>query len=830
MYFDTEKHLEELIKQIKKEKSINTENTWKEPIIKKREVEVFPEDSFKNSKEISVNNEETPKKGTEINYSYAKSDKSGEEIETSFTEVIKGGSNIEVSTDFSDSRSGHEFPVFDIKEDKIEKTIEIEKSFIVKDGIKIDTPENYLIRNGKDFEEVRTTIESKIRNFNEPPELAIDKGGGEIHIPTFELYKSGKSIEVEIEEKNNKIGKVLEVYSDFEERNGKFIEQSSDFINREYGFLELLEAESGNETVHMLSSIEEVGIGTKISTGIEKHQEKYSILRSGENIIDKDFSTEIERTNYLNNSLTNIETDFSSSKSSHRIISGRSVLSGYAGAIMSPFSTAHGFNIDANRIIGAPEGSQVVGLFDDLLYDMIPITDKQIESTLASAFKYPPNISLIKAMGIADNAVSSVTSLVSSIGTLSSADLTIENNPEAIGGAITMLNSIKGIKSSVHSIMDAIKSVKKDRLNRGRADLLIQDPDKYLEKEIDKRLSMDDFYISRLTEITKVDNIETWKERKYGLEIHDEKGKLKEDFVEEKYDVKREYGNRFKKLRENIYLEKYDVERNTDIISDLGYIYVTPTFSSMLINDHKFFKIPIQSNLIISGDSIEAEYNKIDFLNRVGSVVQFVRTGSRTYDVKTKYNVMSSDGTSNYEIEDLQNIEYMYRSLVLPQKIETENDYYLSRPPVVNIVYGYGFDEIEEKRKNKEIFPNNISINKRDRIINNFFTNIKWEKDGNLIKNDGSMFYKSFVVTSLTIEKDDTEIPMYMERTNKSTPEYYPKDYMGFEVSMTLLEIDPNYLDVNPTMNDYYNFSHRNKDNYYINTPTTTEESRNILR
>ena len=52
-------------------------------------------------------------------------------------------------------------------------------------------------------------------------------------------------------------------------------------------------------------------------------------------------------------------------------------------------------------------------------------------------------------------------------------------------------------------------------------------------------------------------------------------------------------------------------------------------------------------------------------------------------------------------------------------------------------------------------------------------------------------------------------MPMYMVEENK-TGVYKPKDYLGFKITMSLLEIDPNYLGINPMMNDYYNFSHRN--------------------
>lgn len=253
---------------------------------------------------------------------------------------------------------------------------------------------------------------------------------------------------------------------------------------------------------------------------------------------------------------------------------------------------------------------------------------------------------------------------------------------------------------------------------------------------------------------------------------------------------------------------KFNQENNQEGVVDLGYIYVMPAFSEILVDNSSFYKIPIQNNIRVNGDSLRAEYNKIDFLNRIGSVTQFVRTESRTIEITTQYRVTDSDD-SRYGIKELQKIEYMYKSLLLPQMRETnktredgvkEVEKYLTRPPLINIVYG----ETPNDDAVANVFENESNIIAGN-MINNFFTNVKWNKTGNSIDNTGKLFYRSFVVTDLSIEKDYEEIPYYMQEISGK---FYPKDFMGFDISMTILEVDPNFLGTNPTLNDYYNFTH----------------------
>jgi hypothetical protein len=242
----------------------------------------------------------------------------------------------------------------------------------------------------------------------------------------------------------------------------------------------------------------------------------------------------------------------------------------------------------------------------------------------------------------------------------------------------------------------------------------------------------------------------------------------------------------------------------TGSLKSLGYIYITPVFSEILEGEFKYIKIPIQNNLILSVDSIKAEYNKIDFMNRIGSVSQYTRTESRTCEVETNYFVETTSFENGYyNIGILQRIESMYKSLVYPQEIIDKNNesVYYSRPPLVNISFGTSSTS-NAFSKNNVIFDESIDSKK---IINNFFTFSKTSYTGN-IKKENKLMYRSFVATEVSIEKDAEKIPFHIEGSNAY-------DYAGFKVRLSLLEVDPNYLGISPSFNDYYNFGMRNKIN-----------------
>ena len=252
----------------------------------------------------------------------------------------------------------------------------------------------------------------------------------------------------------------------------------------------------------------------------------------------------------------------------------------------------------------------------------------------------------------------------------------------------------------------------------------------------------------------------------------------------------------------------------------IGNIYVVPSNVDTL-NGAKAIKIPLQNNLSVNGESRSAEYNSLSFLQRVGSVQQYVNTSSQTLELTTQYFVEARKRDNNtsasyYTMERLQKIQKMYEALVFPERwkhntaSEDNNSlstYMLTRPPIINIAIGddttSGLYKITEGTADNNIMGviGEKKLYAENGIINNFFTDVKW-KDGS---DSPALYHKSYIVTNVSIQKDMEKIPMHVEQTYNG--KYVPLDYAGFIVTLSIVEIDPNYLGVMPTFNDLMRFA-----------------------
>ena len=260
-------------------------------------------------------------------------------------------------------------------------------------------------------------------------------------------------------------------------------------------------------------------------------------------------------------------------------------------------------------------------------------------------------------------------------------------------------------------------------------------------------------------------------------------------------------------------------DRWYDDYSVLGNIYVIPPYNQLAntdrINgdttDNKIdaaFVIPLQNNLQFEQISRAASYNAISFFGRIGDVQQYSKTGSlELMNLTTKYFVEDDEPNGNFTMSKLQDIEMMYRSLVLP--VENSANYlsgddsssayyYFTRPPLINIVLNSeGVDEGNIQKVNKtDLGP----------VYNNLFTEIvsRYNTADGVGKYDHYTFFKNFVVTNVSIDKNDNDYNYYVEYDEgKETGVYYDK--MGFTVTLTVLEIDENYLGSIPSFNNYYN-------------------------
>ena len=243
----------------------------------------------------------------------------------------------------------------------------------------------------------------------------------------------------------------------------------------------------------------------------------------------------------------------------------------------------------------------------------------------------------------------------------------------------------------------------------------------------------------------------------------------------------------------------------------LGKIYVIPPFSQLAktntsTNTDVAFTIPLQNNLQFEQISRAASYNAISFFGRIGDVQQYSKSGSlEAITLTTKYFV---DGTSegDYTMAKLQDIEMMYRSLVLPVESQTdylgEEDknikfYYFTRPPLINVVLGKSANSQETTLPT---VINNGEYSVESGIYKNLFTDIISTYDEKKEDYTHGIFYKNFVVTNVSIDKNDNDYNYYVTEGGK---DYLDK--MGFAVTLTVLEIDENYLGSTPSFNNYYN-------------------------
>lgn len=243
----------------------------------------------------------------------------------------------------------------------------------------------------------------------------------------------------------------------------------------------------------------------------------------------------------------------------------------------------------------------------------------------------------------------------------------------------------------------------------------------------------------------------------------------------------------------------------------IGKIYVMPPYEEISSKEetgagnnnrvNMAFSIPLQNNLTFEQTSRAATWNAINFFGRIGDVQQYSKTTNLdAITLTTKYFVDNDDrktgDISGFTMSRLQNIEMMYRSLVLPASdtakylYANDNDdngyYYFTRPPIINIVLG--------NRTNNNTNPDAGDVTK-DGPYHNLFTEIY---SINPREGGSNIFYKNFVVTNVAIDKNLNDYNYYVDG-NK----YY--DTTGFTVTLTVLEIDENYLGSLPSFNNYYN-------------------------
>lgn len=269
---------------------------------------------------------------------------------------------------------------------------------------------------------------------------------------------------------------------------------------------------------------------------------------------------------------------------------------------------------------------------------------------------------------------------------------------------------------------------------------------------------------------------------------------------------------------------------------ELGGIYV---YGENITNSENRFFIPFQFNASIQDGGITAKYNAQEVLGRIGELQSFGGTSGTTITLETSYyathlnnddefkkqekqekgfweNVKEALGISEFEgeefdtasfgleqmkrfsLENLQTIERGYRSLVYPHSKDSEeggkNEYYA--PPVVKVQVGnFLYDDGMNSGMNG--------------IYNGLLSYMPHEVEGKEVESTSILekpTLKTFIVTNLTINKNEKEIPYYISNNGEVL------DLMGFDVSLSLTEVSPTYAYSLPDFKDRMNFITRRGD------------------
>ena len=265
--------------------------------------------------------------------------------------------------------------------------------------------------------------------------------------------------------------------------------------------------------------------------------------------------------------------------------------------------------------------------------------------------------------------------------------------------------------------------------------------------------------------------------------------------------------------------------RETNNINDLqiGSILVAPVVDEPFreVNNLPRFHIPFQFNPNISESGVEAKYEAVSVLSRIGELFSYSSTTSLTITLETEYiattdneiNEVGIDGNnwmSFYTLEKLQAIEKAYRSLVLPH-YPTENDleqgYVYVKPPLLRVIIG---------GSNKEPGDSGPYANILTYGVNSMTDGIA-DSSGVVFSSNSRL--KNFIATNVTIKKDLYENPIVLDKEGKVL------DAMRFNVSLNLTEVSTNYLDSLPDYRRHSNTYLDTMPNFILATRSSGQEA-----
>jgi len=232
-------------------------------------------------------------------------------------------------------------------------------------------------------------------------------------------------------------------------------------------------------------------------------------------------------------------------------------------------------------------------------------------------------------------------------------------------------------------------------------------------------------------------------------------------------------------------------------ISNLGAIHVYPINLDSEGGISAKYIIPFEFNPKFSESGVSAKYETSSLLSRVGDIHSYIKTESSSVQLNTQYQVLSPDEDNDFEegkygdnggvgswmksftLRNVQSIEMAFRGLVYPQTSKEEASFF--RPPVVKLVFGNANESKEGNDVDSSVPFNNLLTYPY--------------KMGRTTK----IYHKSFIVSKVDIKKDWDNYPVILNKKEDGII-----DLQGFSVSLSLLEIDPMYIGVLPSFEDYY--------------------------
>jgi hypothetical protein len=232
--------------------------------------------------------------------------------------------------------------------------------------------------------------------------------------------------------------------------------------------------------------------------------------------------------------------------------------------------------------------------------------------------------------------------------------------------------------------------------------------------------------------------------------------------------------------------------RGKEDIWNIGSLYIWPITDDGDINP-KY--VPFQFNPTITEAGMAARYTATTILNRIGNLQSFTGTDSLTITLSTAYVPVSRDNNDSFSMKDVQLIELVYRSLILPWFSETKDQsgYKYYKPPLLKVIMGH-YDKVNKSTTGIKTTnaPYSNLLTYPDDVLNNKIT-------GNL------RHFKTFIATSCSIVRQD-DTPYYMEYQNDDDS-YLLKDTMGYTINLNLTEVTPSYHQIFPNFRDYHDVS-----------------------